>query len=90
MLKPCPFCGSPAQISLSHFPAQGTCNQKYIPEDAKIIKVRTIGQAHPHTQYIYEKVAYVPQCSDQTCIGRVRKKYHTEQEAENAWNRRTK
>ena len=88
MLKPCPFCGSLAEISYARFQVQSACSQKNIPENATFIGAKTIGHINPHTIYLYQKTAYIPQCTNSACIGRNRKKFHTMQEAEEAWNRR--
>ena len=85
-LKPCPFCGGDAFMRLSEFPTKNCKHKKEMPKDARLIKKSTYPSGT--TFYEYRQKAYVPQCLDTSCLGRVYHLFETAQQAAEAWNRR--
>jgi uncharacterized protein CbrC (UPF0167 family) len=86
-LKPCPFCGLAAKIHISAFVSEYVQSNDAVPKDATII--REWRRPGAKTWSIeFRRAAYTAQCTDPACIGRSQKKYRTEAEAINAWNRR--
>ena len=84
-MKPCPFCGKSAVVTLFHFPTQSCYRLEKVPTNAQVI--RTVERNY-RTVIYYQRTAYIPQCSDPSCFGRVRKMFDSEESAVNAWNRR--
>ena len=86
MLKPCPFCGSPAVISGVLLPGKFTRDDSKIPPTAKRGSVSIV---YNRKLYRYREVAYCAQCSKKSCIGRLYKHFPTKEAAEAAWNERS-
>ena len=90
-LKPCPFCGNPAEIHETEFPVEytGYTRQRKkapVPKGARIIRVSQWPDGHVSTEY--RRKAFVPRCVVSSCIGRVYKLYDSSEQAAEAWNRR--
>lgn len=85
-LKPCPFCWGEAIMTIGELPARYTNRENEIPADARISMVRKLPKGK--TVYVYRKKAYIPQCADTSCLGRVYKRFETEAAATEAWNKR--
>ena len=86
-LKPCPFCGLEARMHYALFIAEYAYADDNIPKDARIIReYRNPGEKRWRVEF--RRRAFVPQCSDPSCIGRSQKMFKTEKEATEAWNRR--
>ena len=85
-LKLCPFCGAAAKIHQSEFPTEIVNLRENLPRGTRIIK--EIRYPNGEWKMQVRKPAYTPQCSDETCIGRLRKQYKSEEEAVEAWNER--
>ncbi len=85
-LKPCPFCGGEAVLSSGEYSAEYTEFKKNIPKGARLI--RSMKYPSGKTYHEYRCKAYVPQCTDTKCLGRVYKLFETEEKAIEAWNRR--
>ena len=85
-LKPCPFCCGEAVMHIGEYPTRYAEHKKEIPKEARIIR----GSVYPSGKRSieYRQKAYIPQCADATCLGRVRKLFETEKEAVTTWNRR--
>lgn len=84
-MKTCPFCGKTAEVNETLLPEQSTSTENKIPNGAVI--TRTIALSNS-TIYKYRRKAYIIQCSDPKCIGRLHKIYIDRKEAINAWDRR--
>ncbi|MBO4854070.1 MAG: Lar family restriction alleviation protein [Oscillospiraceae bacterium] len=86
-LKTCPFCGGEAKIHISAFKSEYMQGNGALPKNVKIIREwRCPGSKEWNTEF--RRAAYTAQCTDTACIGRSQKKYRTEAEAAEAWNRR--
>ena len=84
-IKPCPFCGRKAILIEIPY-AKKVCRFKEkIPKDA--LNVQEVKYAS-RSVWKYEIKGYCPQCSDPSCIGRIRKRYVSEYTAIKAWNQR--
>lgn len=86
-LKPCPFCGEPAQMHRAAYPSEYAARGEAIPKDATILR-EWRRQGTKQWSVEYRRTAYVPQCTDTSCIGRTTKMFRTQDEAAEAWNRR--
>lgn len=91
-LKPCPFCGSDAVMHYAEFISEYCSSDDKLPKDARIIReyrTATAVNAKEKSWTIeFRRRAYVPQCSDSSCVGRCTKMYKTAEDATAAWNRR--
>lgn len=85
-LKPCPFCGSEAQIHVRYDSISYFADKKDVPKDARIFRTVQRPGKKPMTEY--RKKIYVPQCTISSCVGRNQKQYELKQDAVEAWNRR--
>ena len=85
-LKPCPFCGGEAIMHIGEYPSQLVRYKKEIPKGARYI--RSTSYPSGNTWHEYRMPAFIPQCVDTKCIGRVRRLFETKVEAIEAWNRR--
>jgi hypothetical protein len=86
-LKSCPFCGLPAKMHTTYYPSEYADSDDNIPEDAAIMREWRKPKEKKWTVEFRRK-AYIPQCTDSTCVGRSQKKFQSEEEAVKAWNRR--
>ena len=86
-LKPCPFCGGPADIHRRRSSCRYyTQSKKKIPKNGTLTK--EIKYPDGVTNYEYSVAEFGAWCLDTTCIGRVGKVFPSEEEAAKAWNRR--
>lgn len=85
-LKACPFCGGDAVMHVGEYPARYANHEKEIPKDARIIRDTRFPSGVRSIEY--RQKAYIPQCADSSCLGRVRKPFETRKEAVEAWNQR--
>ena len=87
-LKPCPFCGSVAQMHTRWDSFDSIANKKSeIPKTARFVCEKKYPQRAKY--YVYRKILYVPQCTVSNCMGRTTRAFELEQEAVDAWNNRT-
>ena len=87
-LKRCPFCGGEAEIHKRLETYSETCNKKKdIPEGAKYI--RKIERADGSSYCEFRRYVFIARCKDTECIGRIARPYKSENNATEAWNRRT-
>lgn len=85
-LKPCPFCGGDAYMHLGEFPPKSCRHKKEMPKRSRLLRKSTYPSGA--TYYEYRQTAFIPQCTDSTCLGRVYKLFESPEEAAEAWNRR--
>ena len=85
-LNPCPFCGGEAMMRLGEFQAKSCTHKKEIPKGARLIRKSTYPSGA--TYYEYRQKAFIPQCLNSKCLGRVHRLFETAEEATEAWNRR--
>lgn len=88
VLKHCPFCGGEAMMRIGEFQAKSCTNKKEMPQGARLIRKSTYPSGV--TYYEYRQKAFIPQCLDSKCLGRVYRLFETAEEAAEAWNRRAK
>ena len=86
-LEPCPFCGGKAAIYNSEFPAKLSQYKRDIPKGSRII--RSVKYPQGKIWWEYRQPAFVPKCLDTKCLGRIHRLFETEDDAIEAWNRRT-
>ena len=87
-LKPCPFCGSVAQMHTRWDSFDSIANKKSeIPKTARFVCEKKYPQRAKY--YVYRKILYIPQCTVSNCMGRTTRAFELEQEAVDAWNTRT-
>ena len=84
-LKPCPFCGGRAVVTVIPSETKIVREKDKIPKDALSIEELVF---RSRTAWKYRVPSYCPQCEDSSCLGRVRKHYSTEEIAIYAWNKR--
>lgn len=87
-LKHCPFCGNKAEIYKTKFATRYADSADHVPSGSEIVRIVSFPDRGGYVEY--QKTAYVPRCCDQSCIGRIQKRYESEDEAAFAWNRRAK
>lgn len=86
-LKPCPFCGAPAEMHVRwHAYEEYVEKKEEIPTGAKFLYVKA---TYKHRYYYYRRNVYIPRCTDTQCVGRTTRTFWDEATAEEAWNRRT-
>jgi hypothetical protein len=86
-LKPCPFCGSEAEMHTRYDSFDSIANYKSeIPKTAKLICEKKYPERKKY--YVYRKKLYVPRCTISSCMGRNTRGFELKSEAEDLWNRR--
>ena len=85
-MKPCPFCGGEAIMTIGELPAKYTNQKAEIPTGARMSRERRFPNGS--TVYVYRLKAYIPQCTNTSCLGRAYKRFETETAATEAWNKR--
>ena len=100
-LRPCPFCGSSAEMSLNNFRYRhNTRCKSQIDALEKLEEYKKTGVLTNHViapQHTCKRAMwgvwvefqrFTPRCSDRKCIGFSSKDFGSEAEAAAAWNRR--
>lgn len=86
-LKPCPFCGSEAEMHTRFDCLDSVANKKSeIPKTARLVCEKKYPQRAKY--YVYRKLLYVPRCTVSSCMGRTARHFEMKEEAIEAWNRR--
>lgn len=85
-LKPCPFCGEPAEMNAIGGRHKFCRSKMDIPEDATEIK-REENQ-YGAMVYTFRAAEFIPRCVRASCCGRSYKRFQSREAAEKAWNRR--
>ena len=85
-LKPCPFCGSSAEIRRVLWSSSSN-HSGILPDGAELISKRTSQSGS--TVYFWQKFGYVVTCDTLKCICHTSNtKYKSEDEVAEVWNTR--
>lgn len=100
MLRKCPFCGSEAEINCDKTRRRNSLESTEMEAEQWIKKRKSIGVVlrseifETNKEWKYRKhfaaytieIAFMPRCTNPSCIARRSVSFDTEEEACNAWN----
>jgi hypothetical protein len=88
-LKPCPFCGSVAEMHTRYESFDDIANKKNeIPKTARLVCEKKYPNRPKY--YVYRKLLYIPRCIVTDCMGRNSRAFESKQKAIDLWNMRAK
>ena len=91
-LERCPFCGGKAEIIVKEveqsFPIKMSPLSKRKQNIYNWPLIRTEGEGE-NKKLVFLRTYYIPTCCDRNCMGRISRKFETEERAIYEWNRRS-